>query len=79
MRGGRLVGTVGDVVADTRSLIDLVAHLRDVALCAESRRIHGIDADVGAVGRVDHAEKQPLNGIRNGEPFREEHQTLAAG
>ena len=60
----------------TTGRVDLIAHLGLLALGAEPCRIHRVDADVGAVRRVDQADEQRLHRRRNGQAFGEEDEAL---
>ena len=73
------VGAVSGIDAESGGLVDLVTDLGLLALGAEPGGIHRIDADVGAIGGVDDAEEQPLDGRRYRHALGKEHEALAAG
>ena len=59
-------------------LVDAVPGLLGRALGAQAGGVHRIDADVGAIGRVDHRLEPRLDVGRDGQALREEHHALAA-
>ncbi len=64
--------------SDGAGLIDHVASPRLVAVRAQPGGVHGVDADIGAVGGIDDAEEQALHRSRNRHPFGKEHKALAS-
>ncbi len=78
----RGAGDVGRGIPGERALcggVDVVARFLAGALGAQPGRVHRVDADVGAVGRVDDGSELGHHGRRNGQALGEEDHRLAAG
>ncbi len=58
--------------------VDAVARLLARALRPQAGGVHRVDADVGAIGRVDHRPESRRDVGGDGDPFREEDHRLAA-